>query len=261
MTDSEQHTRSCKSPKRKRDVLESLQYSPVVFPSVARLVTDFREYPFPKPEDNIESAGDGSPRSAVVGQMQDLDLQGTFSQSTSPTHDGLARKRWAGMKLEEDTETTGHTQENMHAQTPPSGEGQGTTNPAPHLSNIHLDSNASIPFTQISEKPSLHSRSPPLDCHLGNPLFWHDSEITGHNPTDPDDDGYGINSIGFKPTVAVAWARSQRRKQQLADYKNREAREARQRRSDRRRFDSTDSQIAVSEETSKKNVRVRFVNE
>ena len=37
------------------------------------------------------------------------------------------------------------------------------------------------------------------------------------------------------PTPAIAIARSERRKRQVAEWKNREAREARQKRSDRRR--------------------------
>ena len=64
-------------------------------------------------------------------------------------------------------------------------------------------------------------------------LVWHDFEITGHlvDPrTDPEDDGYGINGIGFKPTPATAWHRSQRRRQQITEWRAREAREARQQR-------------------------------
>ena len=61
-------------------------------------------------------------------------------------------------------------------------------------------------------------------------LVWNDSEITGHSPTDPTDDGYGINGIGFKPTAAIAYDRLQRRKRQVAEWKSREAREARMRR-------------------------------
>lgn len=77
------------------------------------------------------------------------------------------------------------------------------------------------------------SPSPPLAS-----LTWKDSEITGHlvDPsTDPDDDGTGINGIGFKPTPALAFARAQRRRQQVMDWKAREAREARAKRSERRR--------------------------
>ena len=76
------------------------------------------------------------------------------------------------------------------------------------------------------------SKSPPP---LSPTLWWHDEEITGHNPNDPTDDGYGINGVGFLPTPAIADARAERRRKQIAEWKNREAREARQKRGDRRR--------------------------
>ena len=82
-------------------------------------------------------------------------------------------------------------------------------------------------------RPRNRSPSPPLST-----LTWQDSEITGHlvDPsTDPDDDGTGINGIGFKPTPALAYARSQKRRQQLNEWKLRETREARAKRSERRR--------------------------
>ncbi|KAL4980666.1 hypothetical protein BDW66DRAFT_36335 [Aspergillus desertorum] len=82
--------------------------------------------------------------------------------------------------------------------------------------------------------------STPTGAKVEDLLTWSDSEITGHNPTDPDDDGYGINGIGFKPTAAIAWARSQKRKKQVAEWKNREAREARERRRERRVVNNTD---------------------
>ena len=66
-------------------------------------------------------------------------------------------------------------------------------------------------------------------------LTWHDDEITGHDPSDPEDDGEGINGIGFKPTPAEARARAERRRQQMAEYKSREMKEARAKRSERRR--------------------------
>ncbi|KAI3394123.1 hypothetical protein diail_3206 [Diaporthe ilicicola] len=66
-------------------------------------------------------------------------------------------------------------------------------------------------------------------------LTWHEDEITIYDPEDEDDDGVGINGIGFKPTPAIAYARTMKRKQQLAEYKKREEREARARRSSRRR--------------------------
>ena len=75
-------------------------------------------------------------------------------------------------------------------------------------------------------------------------LTWQDDEITGHE-LDPggDDDGEGINGIGFKPTPAIAHARQQKRKQQVNDWKTREAREARQRRLERRRGDSDELDV------------------
>jgi hypothetical protein len=65
-------------------------------------------------------------------------------------------------------------------------------------------------------------------------LTWHDDEITMYDPNDEDDDGTGINGIGFKPTPAIAHARVMKRKQQLAEYKKRQDSEARAKRSQRR---------------------------
>ncbi|KAI1385507.1 uncharacterized protein F4822DRAFT_345922 [Hypoxylon trugodes] len=66
-------------------------------------------------------------------------------------------------------------------------------------------------------------------------LTWHEDEITVYDPEDKDDDGTGINGIGFRPTPAIAYARAQKRRQQLAEYKKREESEARAKRSQRRR--------------------------
>lgn len=124
-------------------------------------------------------------------------------------------------------------------------------------STFQEDGSSSVTASHISSR----SKSPPLDGEISD-KFWHDSEITGHDPTDPSDDGYGINGIGFRPTPAMAWSRSQRRKQQLAELKNREAREARQQRSERRkRFisESDDSSTAM-DASPRKSARVRFEN-
>jgi nucleolar protein 56 len=84
-------------------------------------------------------------------------------------------------------------------------------------------------------KPKTRRKSPPLADNLNeDPLTWHDSEITVFDPTDPNDDGYGINGVGFKPTAAIAWDRLQKRKKQIAEWKSREAREAREKRRERR---------------------------
>lgn len=87
-------------------------------------------------------------------------------------------------------------------------------------------------------------------------LTWHDDEITGHDPDDPDDDGEGINGIGFKPTPAEAYARAQKRRAQMAEYRNREAREARKMRSERRRGSEAKKISSEEAETAR---RVRFM--
>lgn len=66
-------------------------------------------------------------------------------------------------------------------------------------------------------------------------LTWHENEITVYDAEDKDDDGTGLNGIGFKPTAAVAHARAQKRRQQLQEYKKREESDARARRNQRRR--------------------------
>ena len=85
-------------------------------------------------------------------------------------------------------------------------------------------------------------------------LTWQEDEITGQDidATSPDDDGEGINGIGFKPTAAIAYARSQKRKQQVNEWKAREAREARQRRFERRRGGSND---VTAEQAARRAVR------
>jgi hypothetical protein len=66
-------------------------------------------------------------------------------------------------------------------------------------------------------------------------LTWQDSEITGHLMLDPDDDGTGINGIGFRPTAAMAMSRAQRRRKQVLEWKARQTREERERRAEKRR--------------------------
>lgn len=86
-------------------------------------------------------------------------------------------------------------------------------------------------------------------------LTWHDDEITVYDPADEDDDGTGINGIGFKPTPAIAYARTMKRKQQLAEYKKREEREARARRSSRRRGSPERATLKLERKPSVRKVR------
>jgi hypothetical protein len=96
----------------------------------------------------------------------------------------------------------------------------------------------SIPHSMSTSKPSLDSQTLTTsgsDFFDLTSLTWQDSEITGHLMLDSDDDGYGINGIGFKPTAAMANARSLRRKQQVLAWRSREAKEERERRAERRK--------------------------
>ena len=75
-------------------------------------------------------------------------------------------------------------------------------------------------------------------------MTWTEEEITGHlwNPgLDVDDDGEGINGIGFRPTTAIEWKRRQGRKRQISDWKAREANEDRRRRIERRKKGAVES--------------------
>ncbi|EFY91960.1 hypothetical protein J3458_018918 [Metarhizium acridum] len=88
-------------------------------------------------------------------------------------------------------------------------------------------------------------------------LTWHDDEITVYDPNDKDDDGTGINGVGFKPTPAIAEARAIRRRHQMAEYRKREESEARARRSQRRRGEEPLSARLKKKSPSRK---VRFVD-
>lgn len=91
-------------------------------------------------------------------------------------------------------------------------------------------------------------------------LTWHENEITGHDPDDPDDDGEGINGVGFRPTPAMAYARSEKRKLQMTEYRNREAREARAKRSERRRTGVNSKKEREAESVADESARrVRFL--
>lgn len=223
-------------------------------PTTLHITTGSQEQPFS--QSLREKSEDGSPSSKVTGQLRSLDLQGTFVRQIAFADAGHTKKRFA------------QSDDERGSQAPLSGyshdaDGCALSLAAP-VNNVHPAITRSHPQTSASssnivDRPRTHSRSPPLDGDPeDNPMTWHESEITGHNPTDPNDDGYGINGIGFKPTPAIAWARSQKRKQQLADCRNREAREARQLRSERRRAESRELSAERAESVKRKSAKVRF---
>lgn len=86
-------------------------------------------------------------------------------------------------------------------------------------------------------------------------LTWREDEITVYDPEDEDDDGTGVNGIGFKPTPALAHSRAMRRRQQMAEYRKREESEARSRRSQRRQ---PGSGISLASDQKSPPRKVRF---
>ncbi|OTA66154.1 hypothetical protein K449DRAFT_431629 [Hypoxylon sp. EC38] len=111
------------------------------------------------------------------------------------------------------------------------------------------------PLTKRKATDSIEEEEPIIVDPIRAALTWHEDEITVYDPEDKDDDGTGINGIGFKPTPAIAYARSQKRRQQLAEYKKREESEARAKRNQRRRQRLSS---AAELERTHSMVRVRF---
>ncbi|GJN82654.1 hypothetical protein PLIIFM63780_006197 [Purpureocillium lilacinum] len=91
------------------------------------------------------------------------------------------------------------------------------------------------PSARDKAKGSASTDEPSVTDPVRAALTWHEDEITIYDPDDEDDDGTGINGVGFKPTPALAQVRAMKRRQQMAEYRRREESEARARRSQRRR--------------------------
>ena len=256
---------SCMSPKRKRED-DKMLFSGA--PSPSRLKTTALPT---GPHTESELVIEGSPRSTVAGHLQNLDLD---EHHQIPSLD--IDLSFEPKEVTTDKHSGGfHPQIFLPAQSfigpmtpPPSSSG-----PSSGTSQLAYESQPTTMPIEIPETPRLRPVSsptpPPLTTKPKSPppaspaLWWSDTEITGYNPSDPTDDGYGINGVGFLPTPAIANARAERRKKQVAEWKNREAREARQKRSDRRRRrdrsvgGSTDQ--GNSSSTTEEGRRVRFL--
>ncbi|MCJ1449539.1 MAG: hypothetical protein MMC23_010059 [Stictis urceolatum] len=114
-----------------------------------------------------------------------------------------------------------------------------------------------ISHNVLPAAPSCRSPSPAVTSP--SCLVWKDDEITGHKASDPQDDGYGINGIGFRPTPAMAQARHMKRKRQVAGWRSREAREARISRAERRSGRGTDMNTGFGTRNEEQSRRVRFL--
>ncbi|KAL2860762.1 uncharacterized protein BJX67DRAFT_375820 [Aspergillus lucknowensis] len=225
-----------------------------------------------------EDQGRDSPRAVVAGRLGELAIRGDSHQQLPDrslhqpalvpllqTNCFPRNSDLHGFHVMPDSQSSATAIERSH---PPTDQ-QSTSTSAANAESQPRSAKASVSPRKSSTSPrksrtthapvKAHSAigsPPPSDKAVEDPLTWNDSEITGYNPTDPDDDGYGINGIGFKPTAEIAWARSQKRQKQVSEWKNREAREARERRRERR--DGNDLDKLRTVQTGGIHKRVKF---
>lgn len=267
------------SPKRKRDAAEPSGYLPSSLPLTPSLNTDLPVHLVP--EDRGILPGDGSPRTAVAGRFQNLHIQSTgIMLDFGGRDDGEASQKKSRL-MDRDHDDSGRSENarTVHVSSTPRRQAEerteessktASTDDLQELATVEAPILADEPSEAIQHSspalsnpskqpsPAKEQSSTPRSPPPPNSLTWQDSEITGHAPTDPLDDGYGINGIGFRPTPAVAYARAQKRTQQIQDWRNREAREARQRRSERRRGIGHEAPEGGDFRLSDQRRRVRF---
>ncbi|KAJ6167041.1 hypothetical protein N7470_002488 [Penicillium chermesinum] len=192
--------------------------------------------------------GRHSPRAAVAGRFGQLAIRGERPGERELQNPDLAQNNM----LEAHESSLGDIQEDLPASepadthavfdvdmqpqpgSPPTSTDRLSTPPATSPKKKRTPSRKPTVRASPSKNRKKRFSPPPPRSSLEDPFTWHDYEITGHDPSDPTDDGYGINGVGFKPTAAMAWARSQKRQKQVLEWKNREAREAREKRRERR---------------------------
>ncbi|EAL92623.1 hypothetical protein KXX16_003264 [Aspergillus fumigatus] len=223
-----------------------------------------------------EDLGRHSPRAAVAGRLGALAIHSENNSSLSnsdaslhkdPFVDSLRTKCWV------DSYTGLHDMAENTSTEPSDFGSNGFSEENDHLHNANSAASASTSASIVKEKSLSSPRKrkatsgdTPRMCHKqgspspdstmeDNSLTWNDSEITGHDPNDPNDDGYGINGIGFKPTAAIAWARAQKRQRQVAEWKSREAREAREKRREKRDGHGFDKLRSIQSGTIQKRVK------
>lgn len=229
-----------RSPKRKRDVVEEAEdNTPPASPTSTLSVASYPELRLLEGEE----LGRYSPRTAVVGRFKELAIRESVPHSIP-----IAQWHGSSGSTAEDVEPTGQAESPQLSPQKSPHKTDDSRIPNEHESNEeHVTKDQTQPTTKSTNGPSRNKAKavsptksrrkkspPPDDSTILESLTWDDSEITGHDPTDPNDDGYGINGIGFRPTAAIAWARSQQRQKQVAEWKNREAKEAREKRRERR---------------------------
>lgn len=246
------------TPKRKREVQTPL--------TPARLSFEIAN------EDAAED-GSNSPRSSVAHRFGGLELGGGYLTPRQEPHRGKRQKSEDPL----DTEITDDIPEQRNLfPAKASSLLTAAVVPLPSLSpergRAKTTTTPKRKYKKRSGTPPLRMRRSPLQDNKNDDnddggsttevvdpvrasLTWHEDEITIYDPDDEDDDGTGINGVGFKPTPALAHMRALKRQQQMAEYRKREESEARSRRSQRRR----DGSSAGRHEEKLAARRVRFL--
>ncbi|KAH8693016.1 hypothetical protein BGW36DRAFT_32123 [Talaromyces proteolyticus] len=230
-----------RSPKRKRDAAEKDHYSPPSSPTSSISVASLQEARLIEAED----IGRHSPRTVVASRMKELAIRESSLNLDMNRSNLTARIQQSAPNEGQDTSTETVEQplsssiEEVDREYDVSSKevDEQKVEDLPTQATCQLErvpSRKKVKPVPASSRTRKKASSPPVENVPLNPLTWSDCEITGHSPTDPTDDGYGINGIGFKPTPAIAWARSQQRQKQVAEWKHREDREAREKRRERR---------------------------
>lgn len=165
-----------------------------------------------------------SPSTKVTGKFRKLDLQSPIELPSPLNYNDSTKPVTTHFENVGSTDDPTKSSLSQDFEPPPSAD---FTFESPTVPKATLVSNSPPAFASRS------SKSPPPSSVVSD-QFWHASEITGWSPDDPDEDNYGINGVGYAKSTSRAWAISQKRKQQIADYRSRETREARQKRHERR---------------------------
>ncbi|KLJ08495.1 hypothetical protein EMPG_16038 [Blastomyces silverae] len=246
-----------KSPKRKRDDIDYMRRTASTSPASSQTSISAKDDHL---DDECSPAiGGNSPQISVAGELGELDLHGTSSHRLDSASHGASDDKQTTDKMDEEPSEQGTMNVDASPIVTPTDPKDKEKIPFASPGGGDLQATTAVPARQHKSKPSSQQKhrsrrkSPPLSGDVDeNPLTWRDSEITGYAPTDPSDDGYGINGIGFKPTAAIAWDRSQRRKRQVAEWKSREAREARELRKSRRDGILADEHVESKRQVYKK---------
>ncbi|KAI9728347.1 MAG: hypothetical protein M1828_003747 [Chrysothrix sp. TS-e1954] len=169
--------------------------------------------------------GFGSPRTRMANHFAELN----FDSPTMMGAGAVGPRRGGGHDGIDDD--TGWALDGAASSGFPSAFAKPLSAPLPHISSA-LDA-ASSSIAKPKAKMKRRSKSPPL-ASTPSSLAWDASEITGHLLDDPDDDGTGLNGVGFRPTALEAQRREARRKEQVERWRRTVTAEERRRRGERR---------------------------